>query len=179
MNDIPKVKFSTTQTNEWTESRIARGDLAQEITGLKRESGGDIMAHGGAVTFVQALSKLGLIDEVPAWWIRPVDAEQTGCPSFKDCHPGILRLLDATTYPDAPPSTSTNTLGVPDTIRSGYRDAGCGDIRIQDARPAHGPLHVHVPRRFHQPRPDATTTDRSGSMGAAYRTGLSQGGGQA
>src|SRR5258708_5110719 len=38
------------------------GELAHEITSLKRESGGDIMAHGGA-RVVQALWRLGLIDE--------------------------------------------------------------------------------------------------------------------
>jgi dihydrofolate reductase len=98
MNDIPKVVFSTTQTVEWTESRIARGDLAQEITGLKRESGGDIMTHGGA-TFVQALSKLGLIDEYRLV-IRPV-ALSNGLPLFKDLpNPLPLQLLDDTTYPD-------------------------------------------------------------------------------
>jgi len=49
MNDIPKVVFSTTLVRaEWTGSRIACGDLAHEITSLKRESGRDIMAHGGA-----------------------------------------------------------------------------------------------------------------------------------
>jgi dihydrofolate reductase len=47
----------------WAGSRIARGDLAEEIAALKSEPGGEvIMAHGGAA-FVQALSRLGLIDE--------------------------------------------------------------------------------------------------------------------
>jgi dihydrofolate reductase len=63
MNDIPKVVFSKTlPTADWAGSRIARGDLTQEIAALKSEPGGDIIAHGGAA-FVQALSKLGLIDE--------------------------------------------------------------------------------------------------------------------
>jgi dihydrofolate reductase len=46
----------------WPDSRIARGDLAEEIDALRRELGGDIMVHGGA-TFVQALSQRRLIDE--------------------------------------------------------------------------------------------------------------------
>lgn len=63
MNNIPKVVFSKRlPTAEWISSRIARGDLTEEITALKSESGGDIIAHGGA-TFVQALSRLRLIDE--------------------------------------------------------------------------------------------------------------------
>src|SRR5712664_2138466 len=57
------------------------GELAHEITSLKRESGGDIMAHGGA-RFVQALSRLGLIDEYRLV-IRPV-ALSGGLPLFKD-----------------------------------------------------------------------------------------------
>lgn len=63
MNNIPKVVFSKTLTKaEWKESRIARGDLSEEIARLKSEPGKDIMAHGGAA-FVQALSREGLIDE--------------------------------------------------------------------------------------------------------------------
>jgi dihydrofolate reductase len=63
MNDLPKVVFSKSLTSAtWPNSRIASGDLAEEIAALKAESEGEIMAHGGAV-FVQALSRLGLIDE--------------------------------------------------------------------------------------------------------------------
>ena len=64
MNDLPKVVFSKTlPAAGWAGTRIARGDLAEELAALKSESGGDvIMAHGGAA-FVQALSRLGLIDE--------------------------------------------------------------------------------------------------------------------
>src|SRR5947207_1756833 len=63
MNEIPKVVFSATLTRaDWAESRIASGDLAEEIDRLKREPGGPILAHGGA-TFVHALTREGLIDE--------------------------------------------------------------------------------------------------------------------
>jgi dihydrofolate reductase len=63
MNDIPKVVFSKTlQTADWADTRIARGDLSEEIAQLKREPGNDLIAHGGA-TFAQALSRLGLVDE--------------------------------------------------------------------------------------------------------------------
>ncbi len=45
MNDIPKVVFSKTlERAEWADSRIARGDLAQEIAELKREPGKDMTA---------------------------------------------------------------------------------------------------------------------------------------
>jgi dihydrofolate reductase len=82
MNTLPKVVFSKTlPAAGWSGSRIARGDLAAEIADLKSESGGEIMAHGGAA-FVQALSKLGLIDEYRLV-ILPV-ALGNGLPLFKD-----------------------------------------------------------------------------------------------
>jgi dihydrofolate reductase len=98
MNDVPKVVFSKTlPTADWASSRIARGDLTQEIAALKGEPGGDIIAHGGAA-FVQALSRLGLIDEYRLV-IHPV-ALGNGLPLFKDL-PGPLRLdlADATRFP--------------------------------------------------------------------------------
>ena len=63
MNDIPKVVFSKTLTSaDWPDSRIARGDTAEEIARLKAEPGGEILAHGG-VRFVQSLARLGVVDE--------------------------------------------------------------------------------------------------------------------
>jgi dihydrofolate reductase len=88
MNSIPKVVFArhgrgtgtrsiddaraaaaspqTTATPEalagWRNARVASGELADEIAELKRESGGPIVAHGGA-SFAQSLVELGAIDE--------------------------------------------------------------------------------------------------------------------
>ncbi|WP_369820429.1 dihydrofolate reductase family protein [Rhizobacter sp. Root29] len=63
MNDIPKVVFSKTlKEATWPESSIARGDLHEDISELKKQAGGEIIAWGGAA-FAQALSKAGLIDE--------------------------------------------------------------------------------------------------------------------
>jgi hypothetical protein len=40
MNEIPKVVFSKTLTTaDWVQSTIASGDLADEISALKREPG--------------------------------------------------------------------------------------------------------------------------------------------
>jgi hypothetical protein len=45
MNEIPKVVFSRTlERAEWADSRIARGDLADEIATLKCEPGKEILA---------------------------------------------------------------------------------------------------------------------------------------
>jgi len=102
MNEIPKVVFSKTlQQADWPETRIARGDLSEEIGRLKREPGNDLIAYGGA-TFDQALSRLGLVDEYRLM-IQPA-ALGAGLPLFKDlAAPLHLELVEATTYPTASP----------------------------------------------------------------------------
>lgn len=65
MNDIPKVVFSTTLDNAeatWPDTRVARGDLATEITAIKAEPGADVIVWGGA-GFAGALAAENLIDE--------------------------------------------------------------------------------------------------------------------
>ena len=101
MNTLPKVVFSRTLPSAgWPRSRIARGDTAEEITALKNESGGEIiMVHGGA-TFVQALSRLGLIDEYRLV-ILPV-ALGNGQPLFKDlAKPLRVDLTESRSFPDS------------------------------------------------------------------------------
>jgi dihydrofolate reductase len=62
--DTPKVVFSKTlDESKWDNTVLAKGDLVDEITKLKEQAGGDIIAYGGA-TFVSALIKHGLIDEL-------------------------------------------------------------------------------------------------------------------
>ena len=99
MNNLPKVVFSKTlPAAGWAGSRIARGDLAVEIAALKSESGGEVMAHGGAA-FVQAPSRLGLIDEYRLV-ILPV-ALGNGQPLFKDlAKPLRVDLAEARSFPD-------------------------------------------------------------------------------
>jgi dihydrofolate reductase len=99
MNNLPKVVFSRTlPAAGWAGSRIARGDLAEEIAALKTEPGGQIMAHGGAA-FVQSLSRLGLIDEYRLV-ILPV-ALGNVLPLFKDlAKPLRVDLAEAKSFPD-------------------------------------------------------------------------------
>jgi dihydrofolate reductase len=99
MNTLPKVVFSKTlPAAEWPGTRIARGDLTEEIAAVKAESTGEVMAHGGAA-FVQALSRLGLIDEYRLV-ILPV-ALGAGLPLFKDlAKPLRVNLTEAKTFPD-------------------------------------------------------------------------------
>ena len=62
-NTTQKVVFTKTlDRSEWDNTVLAKGDLVDEITNLKKQAGKDIIAYGGA-TFVSALIKHGLIDE--------------------------------------------------------------------------------------------------------------------
>jgi dihydrofolate reductase len=63
MNETPKVVFSKTMTTaDWGDTRIASGELVDEVKRLKQESDGDLLAHGGA-RFARSLCQTGLIDE--------------------------------------------------------------------------------------------------------------------
>jgi dihydrofolate reductase len=97
MNTIPKVVFSKTlERADWDQTRIARGDLANEIARLKQEGDKDMLAWGGAA-FAQSLSNAGLVDEYRLI-LEPV-ALGDGLPLFKGLHrPLHLELIDARTY---------------------------------------------------------------------------------
>jgi dihydrofolate reductase len=59
MNAIPKVVFSRSlEVATWPETRIARGDLVEEVDRLKRESEGTLTAYGGAA-LAEPLIRLG------------------------------------------------------------------------------------------------------------------------
>jgi dihydrofolate reductase len=100
MNEIPKVVFSKSlERAEWPQSRIARGDLVDEIGALKRESGKDLIAHGGA-SFAQSLARLGLIDQYRLI-THPV-AVAKGEPLLKDrSAPVRLKLIESKTFTSA------------------------------------------------------------------------------
>ena len=60
---IPKIVFSQTLgKSTWNNTTLAKGNLAEEITSLKKQNGKDILVFGGA-GFVSSLIKEGLIDE--------------------------------------------------------------------------------------------------------------------
>jgi dihydrofolate reductase len=62
--NLPKVVFSKTLgKSPWNNTVLAKGDLVEEITNLKKQKGNDIIVYGGA-TFVSSLIKHGLIDEL-------------------------------------------------------------------------------------------------------------------
>jgi dihydrofolate reductase len=63
MNSMPKYVVSKTLTQtDWNNSTILSGDLAQEVTALKEQDGGDILV-AGSVSLVRGLTDLGLVDE--------------------------------------------------------------------------------------------------------------------
>ena len=98
MNEIPKVVFSKKLEHaEWPETRIASGDLRDEIEQFKREPGADLIAYGGA-RLDQALTRIGLVDEYRLM-IQP-SALGGGLALFKDLPaPLHLDLIDGKTYP--------------------------------------------------------------------------------
>jgi dihydrofolate reductase len=100
MNEIPKVVFSKTlERADWPESRIARGDLTEEVAGLRQEADKDMIAWGGA-SFAQSLARLGLIDEYRLV-THPV-AVANGAPLFKDLSaPTRLRLVEIRPFKSA------------------------------------------------------------------------------
>src|ERR671924_136234 len=100
MNEIPKVVFSKDlERADWPESRIARGDLADEIAKLKSESDKDLIAWGGA-SFAQSLAWQGLVDEYRLT-THPV-AVADGEPLFKDiAAPVRLKLVDSKLFDSA------------------------------------------------------------------------------
>lgn len=95
--DTPKVVFSRTLANsKWDNTVLAKGDLVDEITRLKNQVGQDIIAYGGA-TFVSALVKHGLIDELHLF-INP-SVIGKGMSIFRELdHKQNLKLAQATFF---------------------------------------------------------------------------------
>jgi dihydrofolate reductase len=81
MNSVPKVVFSRTLAEAtWTNSRLVRGDAADEVASLKREQGKDLFVLGSA-KLSDSLMRRGLFDEYRVC-IAPV-VLRNGVPLFK------------------------------------------------------------------------------------------------
>lgn len=71
INNATKVVFTRTlDAHEWPNTVLAKGDIAEEITELKSQPGGDMIAYGGG-ELVSSLAEHGLIDEVHLF-VHPV-----------------------------------------------------------------------------------------------------------
>lgn len=93
-----KVVFSRTlESSPWEHNTaLAKGELVAEITALKEQPGGDIIAYGGS-TFVSALIRHGLVDEYHLF-VNPA-AIGAGMPVFKDLADKVnLKLVKATPF---------------------------------------------------------------------------------
>jgi dihydrofolate reductase len=62
-NNMPKYVVSTTLHDmQWNNSRLINGDVAEEVSALKQQPGGDIVAHGSG-QLVDTLMQNDLVDE--------------------------------------------------------------------------------------------------------------------
>ena len=102
MNDMDKVIVSRTLQDDdiaWQNTRVARGDLAEEVTALKRAPGRDI-AVGGSVELVGSLMALGLLDRLQLE-VHPVVLGPAGGRAIFDGYDRTgLRLVDTTVLDD-------------------------------------------------------------------------------
>jgi dihydrofolate reductase len=63
-NNMPKyVVSSTLEQAEWNNSTLLDGDVAEEVSKLRQQPGGDIVVHGSA-QLVQTLLEHDLVDEL-------------------------------------------------------------------------------------------------------------------
>lgn len=63
MNRVEKVVFSRTLSSvSWTNARLVKDDVANVVTQLKQQPGGDIFVMGSA-NFTNTLMQNGLVDE--------------------------------------------------------------------------------------------------------------------
>jgi dihydrofolate reductase len=97
LNELPKLVFSRKlKTVEWKNARLANGDVAEEITRLKRQPGKDIALFGSA-DLASTFMRLGLIDEYRIL-VTPVILG-AGTPMFKNIQDRFaLKLLKADTW---------------------------------------------------------------------------------
>jgi dihydrofolate reductase len=97
MNGIAKVVVSRTLKDKdvtWSNTRVARGDLVEELTALKREPGRDI-AVSGSVELVGSLIAHGLLDRLQLQ-VHPVVLGPAGGKAIFDGYDTTaLRLVES------------------------------------------------------------------------------------
>lgn len=95
IQNIPKIVFSRTLKNvEWENTELAKRDISEEVTELRKEPGKDILV--GSPSLIVELTKLNLIDEYQLC-VHPVILG-SGLPLFKDINNSVgLKLLKTKT----------------------------------------------------------------------------------
>jgi dihydrofolate reductase len=96
-NSVRKYVVSKTleEPLEWNNSTLIKGDIAEEITNLKRQDGKDITVHGSA-TLVQTLMQSDLVDRYRLL-VYPVIVGK-GKRLFKEGIPATLKLLESRSF---------------------------------------------------------------------------------
>ena len=99
MNTLPKVIFSSTLSSlSWSNARVERGPVEEDLPALKADGDGDMVCFGGA-RFAHALAAHELIDEYRLT-THPV-ALGGGLPLWHGLpEPQRLRLVSNTVYAD-------------------------------------------------------------------------------
>jgi len=97
MNSLPKFVVSTTlEKLEWNNSRLIKGNIAEEVSKLKQQPGQDILV-AGSVELVHTLMQHDLIDEYRIM-VHPV-VVGSGKRLFKDeTDMRVLKLVDTKTF---------------------------------------------------------------------------------
>ena len=96
MKDRPVEKGGSRSLGNWADTRVASGNLQEEVLRLKQEPGKDIYAHGGA-GFAQSLVGQGLVDEYQLL-VHPV-ALGKGLPLFAGLQTSLgLQLVRTTLF---------------------------------------------------------------------------------
>ncbi|MBD1364847.1 dihydrofolate reductase family protein [Mucilaginibacter sp. ZT4R22] len=98
MVNTHKVVFTKTLTeNPWANTTLATGDIAEEISKLKSQPGGDIMVYGGA-RLASAMIKNNLIDEYHIF-VNPV-VIGSGMTIYNDLQDRLnLKLVETRSFP--------------------------------------------------------------------------------
>lgn len=93
MNQLPKIVFSRTLTEvNWNNSRLVKGEGAEEVARLKKQPGKDLVIFGSGMLLSEFTEK-GLIDEYRLF-INPV-VLGAGTPQFRNLsHPLHLDLQE-------------------------------------------------------------------------------------
>ncbi len=92
MNSLPKLVFSTTlEQVDWENSRLVKERIAEEVSQLKQQEGGDLAIFGSAALATSFLH-MGLLDELRLM-VNPV-VLGSGSSLFKGVHEKLnLKLL--------------------------------------------------------------------------------------
>lgn len=97
MNSYDKIVFSKTITlPEWSNTKLANGNLEDEIKLLKQKPGKDVIVYGSG-RLVSSLIRSGLVDEYQLW-LHPVVLGK-GKPLFKSLHSRLyMKMVNIKTF---------------------------------------------------------------------------------